>query len=251
MTASISVRGLGVRFLFDSQRDVVTPMRAKLALRTSEAWGLRDLSLDVGPGEGVALIGATGSGKTTLLRVLAGVLPADEGEIRVEGRPGSMLSIDAGLLPTLTGRENAVLLAVLGGASRARAKRRLDAIRERSGLGDSFELPASSYSQGMCARLAFTAATECDPELILLDEVHEAFDHAFREVLEATARQVLAGGGIVVAAGHDHEILSRLCPRALLISNGQIADDGAFEQVRQSYLGEDSREARHVEGLAR
>jgi ABC-type polysaccharide/polyol phosphate transport system ATPase subunit len=90
----------------------------------------------------------------------------------------------------------------------------------------------------MRARLAFTAATECDPEVILLDEVHEAFDHAFREVLEATAREVLAKGGIVVAAGHDHEMLSRLCPRALLLADGRIRADGPFEQVRERYLGE-------------
>jgi ABC-type polysaccharide/polyol phosphate transport system ATPase subunit len=246
MTASISVRSLGVRFLFDGQRDVVTPMRARLALRTSEVWGLRELDLSVEPGESVALIGPTGSGKTTLLRVMAGVLPADRGEVRVKGNVGSMLSIDAGLLPTLTGRENAVLLAVLGGLSRARAKSRLDSIRERSGLGASFELPASSYSQGMRARLAFAAAIECYPDLILLDEVHEAFDHAYRAVLEATAREVLARGGIVVAAGHDHEILSRLCSRAALLSTGRIVDDGPFDRVREGYVGEEAGEAERL-----
>jgi ABC-type polysaccharide/polyol phosphate transport system ATPase subunit len=236
--ASIHASGLGVRFLFDRERNVITPMRARMALRTSELWGLRDLQATIAPGEGVALIGATGSGKTTFLRVIAGVLPADEGEITVQGRAASMLSTDAGLLPALTGRENAMLFAVLGGAARAQVKSRLEAMRERSGLGDSFDRPSSSYSQGMRARLAFTAATECDPEVILLDEVHEAFDHAFRDVLEATAHQVLAGGGIVVAAGHDHEMLSRLCPRALLLADGQIQADGPFEQVRAHYLGE-------------
>ena len=234
--ALVQATGLGVRFHFDRQRNVITPARAKMAFRSSETWGLRDVGTRFEPGEGVALIGPTGSGKTTLLRVIAGVHPADEGEIRVQGRAASMLSIDAGVLPTLTGRENAVLLAVLGGVSRAEARSRLDAMRERSGLGDSFERPASSYSQGMRARLAFTAATECEPELILLDEVHEAFDHAFRDVLEHTAREVLSRGGIVVAAGHDHELLSRLCPRALLLSGGRIREDGPFEEVRSHYL---------------
>ena len=250
MRASISVKGLGVRFLFDGERDVVTPMRARLALKTSEVWGLRDLDLDVGAGGSVALIGPAGSGKTTLLRSLAGVLPADSGEVRVEGKPASMLSIDAGLLPGLTGRENALLLAVLGGVSRARAKARLDAIHERSGLGASFELPAGSYSQGMRAQLAFSAAIESGPDVFLLDEVHEAFDHAFREVLEENAREVLSRGGIVVAAGHDHEILSRLCSRALLLSEGRVADDGPFEQVRGRYLGETAEVVPAVQRIA-
>lgn len=236
--ASASVSGVGVRFLFDGHGSVITPARSKLA-RTHEAWGLRDVSFEVGSGEAVALIGPSGSGKTTLLRVLAGVLEADEGQARVEGRTASMLSTDAGLIPTLTGRENGMLLAVLGGASRARAKSGLADMRKRSRLGEAFELPASSYSQGMRARLAFTAATECDPELILLDEVHEAFDHSFRRELEATADSVLARGGVLMAAGHDHEVLARLCPRALLMDSGGVVADGPFEQVRERYLGEE------------
>ena len=248
--ASISVRGLGVRFLFDSQRNVITPMRARAAPRTSEVWGVRDFDLSVEPGESVALLGPSGSGKTTLLRVLAGVLPADSGEVTVAGRPGSMLSVDGGLVPTLTGRENAVLLAVLAGASRARTKARVEAIRQRSGLGGSFELPASSYSQGMRARLAFAAAIESDPDVLLLDEVHEALDHEFRDVIAADSRRVLSRGGILLAAGHDHEILSRLCSRALLLSSGQIVDDGPFERVRRRYLREDDHDGRVVESIA-
>ena len=237
-TASVSAHNLGVRFLFDSQGDVVTPLRAKLALRPSETWGLRHLSTDLRPGEGVALIGATGSGKTTLLRAFAGVMPADEGEVTAVGRVASMLSIDAGLLPTLTGRENAVLLAVLAGLPRAEAKAGLDAIKERSGLGDAFERPASTYSQGMRARLGFSAAMASDPDVILLDEVHEALDHEFREILGRAIAELRARGGIAIAAGHDHEILSRMLPRALLLDGGRIVADGAFDEIRSGYLGD-------------
>jgi ABC-type polysaccharide/polyol phosphate transport system ATPase subunit len=251
--ASVKATGLGVRFLFDTQGNVVTPVRAKWSLRTSESWGVRDVNVSIEPGEGVALIGPTGSGKTTLLRTIAGVLPADEGQLLRQGRVASMLSIDAGLLQALTGRENALLLAVLGGAGRAEAKAQLGAIKERSGLEDSFDHPASTYSQGMRARLGFTAATACDPDLILLDEVHEALDHRFREALEETVRAVLARGGIAVAAGHDHEILSRFCSRALLLDGGGIVADGPFEQVRSSYLEADLRSTSLDEsiGLAR
>ena len=77
----------------------------------------------------------------------------------------------------LTGRENATLLGVLSGHTRRDARRRLGTVRERSGLGDAFERPVSSYSQGMRARLGFAAADEPDTELLLLDEVHEALDH--------------------------------------------------------------------------
>ena len=235
-SGSIHAEGIGVQFLFNSEGEVATPLRAKISPRRSEFWGVRRLSARIEPGEGVALLGATGSGKTSLLRMIAGVLPADEGRLVVEGRVGSMLSTDAGLLPTLTGRENALLLAVLGGMGRARAKARLDEIKERSGLGDAFERPASTYSQGMRARLGFSAAMAIDPDVVLLDEVHEALDHAFRETLDETAQDLIARGGIVIATGHDHEILSRICSRALHLEGGRVVADGPFEPIRAAYI---------------
>jgi lipopolysaccharide transport system ATP-binding protein len=235
--AAIRAQGLGVRFQFDRQRRVITPFRARLGSRVTETWGLRGLDFEAGPGEGVALIGPTGAGKTSLLRAIAGVLPADEGSIEVRGGVGSLLSIDAGLLPPLTGRENAMVLGVLGGMSRAETRSRLPEIRRESLLAESFERPASSYSQGMRARLGFTTAMQTDPEILLLDEVHEALDHRFRDVLRAKAGELRSRGGIVVAAGHDHQILSQLCDRALLLDSGRVRALGPFDQVRARYLG--------------
>jgi len=241
--ATIRAEALGIRFLFDHQQRVMTTLRARLARSATETWGLRWADLEVGPGEGVALIGPTGSGKTTLLRAIAGVLPADEGSIEVTGRVAGLLSPDAGTIGTLTGRENAMLLAVLAGLSRSEARGRMEAIREGSGLGDAFGRPVSSYSQGMLARLSFTAAMQGQPAILALDEVHEAFDHSFRALLERTARELRAAGGIVVAAGHDHEVLSGVCGRALLLDHGRVRADGPFDEVRRRYLDQETRAA--------
>lgn len=235
-TAAVRADRLGVRFQFDSQSSVATPLRAAIARHPAETWGLRGVSFGIGPGEGVALIGPTGSGKTTLLRAIAGVLPADEGTVEVVGRVGTLLSIDAGLVPKLTGRENAMQLAVLAGLSRARARAGLESIGEASGLGHAFDRPASSFSQGMRARLGFAVAECANPRILLLDEVHEAFDDAFRDVLAARVRELLGAGGIVAAAGQDHELLAAICPRALLLSRGVVIADGPFAEVRGKYL---------------
>jgi ABC-type polysaccharide/polyol phosphate transport system ATPase subunit len=109
-------------------------------------------------------------------------------------------------------------------------------VKERSGLGDAFERPVSSYSQGMRARLGFAVADETEPEILLLDEVHEALDHEFRAILERRAHEILAGGGVVVAAGHDHEMLRRLCTRGLWLHRGRVRADGGFEETRRAYL---------------
>jgi ABC-2 type transport system ATP-binding protein len=228
---------LGVRFLFDRQRNVIPPTIARLRRRGTETWGLRHVTFVVHAGEGVALIGPSGSGKTTLLRAIAGVLEPDAGRIEVRGQVASLLSIDAGLLPILTGRENAQLLGVLAGRSRTQVRATLDDVKARSGLEEQFERPVSSFSQGMRARLGFAVISNVDPQILLLDEVHEALDHEFRLVVERRARSILEAGGIVVAAGHDHPMLERLCNRALLMHSGSVHDDGTFADVQRSYLG--------------
>ena len=237
MSASIAADGVGVRFLFDREQRTVTPRIARVRRGVTEMWGLRDVSFRIGPGEAVALIGPSGAGKSTLLRTIAGVFTPDAGGLTVDGRIGSLLSIDAGLMATLSGRENADLLGVLAGLERARSRELVDDLREQSRLGAAFDRPVGTYSQGMRARIGFTIAIEAEPQVLLLDEVHEALDHEFREIVEQRSVALLERGGIVVAAGHDHPLLERICARALWLREGGIVADGPFAAVQASYLG--------------
>jgi ABC-type polysaccharide/polyol phosphate transport system ATPase subunit len=96
----------------------------------------------------------------------------------------------------------------------------------------------------MRARLGLAVADEIDPQILLLDEVHEALDHEFRRVLEERAHEILAGGGIVVAAGHDHQMLSRLCEQALWLEGGRLQAEGSIEEIRDAYLEATDRQER-------
>jgi ABC-type polysaccharide/polyol phosphate transport system ATPase subunit len=126
---------------------------------------------------------------------------------------------------------------VLAGLPVAESRSALEDVKSRSGLGDAFERPVSSYSQGMRARLGFVAADSSATQILLLDEVHEALDHEFRERVEQRSKQIVEAGGIVVVAGHDHPLLERLCTRAVLLTKGKVRADGDFETVRRAYLG--------------
>jgi len=236
MRAGVRLESLGVEFMLDRHSRPLTPMLARLRRRGTTAWGLRDVSLTFEPGESVALIGPSGSGKTTLLRVIAGVLPVDAGRLEISGQIGCLLSTDAGLMPTLTGRENAALLAVLGGLSRSRARDQLDPIGARSGLGPGFERQASSLSAGMKARLGIAAAWETGPQILLLDEVHEALDQEFREQIFSWARELTARGGIVIAAGQDLPLLGRMCRRGVLLRSGEVQADRPFKEAEGVYV---------------
>jgi len=235
-TASVAAEGIGVRFLFDRHRRVMSPMLAGVRGRKTEVWGLREVGFVAGPGEGIALLGPSGAGKTTLLRAIAGIYRPDVGRLTVRGRVAAVLSTEAGLMPTLTGRENASLVGTLAGLGRADTRVRMEHVKERSGLGSAFELPVSAFSQGMQARLGFAVAEQSDPTLLLLDEVHEALDHEYREVVERRAKRIIADGGIVIATGHDHDLLARFCERALLLSNGTVVGDGPFAETQAAYL---------------
>jgi ABC-type polysaccharide/polyol phosphate transport system ATPase subunit len=236
VSASIEARGVGVRFHFDRQRRVLSPTLARLRRGGRVRSALQGVDLDVRAGEGVALVGPTGSGKTTLLRTLGGVLDPDEGSLHVRGKVATLLSPQAGLMGLLTGRENAELLAVLVGMSPREARAAISPIKTMSGLGESFDLPVSSYSEGMRARLGFAVAAQRDVDLLLLDEVHEAMDHEFREVVAERAGAVRAAGGIVVAAGHDHGVLETMCDRAVWMESGTVAHDGEYAEVVAGYL---------------
>ena len=236
MTRSIiRAEGAGVRFQLDRHKRLVSPALALIRRGGTTVWGIEGLDVVLGPGAGVALVGPSGSGKTTSLRLLAGVLEADAGKLVTGGTIGSLLSIDAGVSAHLTGRENARMLGVLSGLSGRQSMAVLERVKDLSGLGDAFERPVATWSQGMRARLGYAVAEVRDPDILLLDEVHEALDHEFRRHVEAHARRIIERGGLVVAAGHDHDLLATICRRALWMADGHVRRDGPFGEVVAAY----------------
>ena len=235
MAPVVEAHGLGIRFTFDRQGRPITSGAASVRRHTRTSFGLRELSFAAEPGEAIALIGPNGAGKTTALRAIAGVYEPDEGSLVVRGRIGPLLSVNGGLIPMLTGREACSHLAVLIGMDPGWVGAELEAIKRASELGDAFENLVSSYSQGMRARLAFATILRSTPGVLLLDEVHQALDSDFRSTVERESRQVLERGGCVLAAGHDHAALSRLCNRALLLTDSRLVADGPFEEVIERY----------------
>jgi lipopolysaccharide transport system ATP-binding protein len=240
LSAAVHADGVGIHFLFDSQRRSLSPTLARLRRSGGETWALREITFTIGAGEGVALLGASGSGKTTLLRTMAGVLEPDAGRLDMRGRIGSLLSVQAGVMALLTGRENTLLLGVLAGMTPDGARASVDDVRRRSRLGEHFDRLVATYSQGMRARLGFAVIEQTKPSILLLDEVHEALDHEFRDHVEEYGHEIVGRGGIVVAAGHDHPMLERLCTRALLLEGGRVTADGTFGDVQRTYLGDRS-----------
>ena len=196
---------------------------------------LRGVSVRIGDGERVAIIGRNGAGKSTLLRTMGGVYPATAGECRIEGRVCALFDIYAGFEWEATGWENLYYRCYLQGETPASIQAKSRDIVEFTELGEFMALPLRCYSTGMIMRLAFAIATSCEPEVLLIDEVFSAGDLAFHHKAQARMEDLMQRASIVVMVGHDLPLLARVCHRALWIEQGLLHRDGDVHEVVAAY----------------
>ena len=144
-------------------------------------WVLNDVSFDIRKGETVGIIGRNGAGKSTLLKLMAGIISPDKGDIRGNGCRASLLTLQLGFTPHLSGRENAIFSAMLLGMKRREIQTILPSIIEFSELEQFIDEPVRTYSSGMKARLGFSVSLHTPTDLLLIDEIIGVGDAAFRD----------------------------------------------------------------------
>jgi lipopolysaccharide transport system ATP-binding protein len=223
----LRVRDVAVRYI----------IRGRIFTRgRSDRWALGGVSFELKAGETLGVVGRNGAGKTTLLRLLAGILGPDRGI--VERRPGvraSLLSLQVGFLPQLTGRENATLSGMLLGLRRAELETRLASIVEFAELDGVMDDAISTWSDGMRARLGFSVAYHADPELLLLDEVLGTGDAGFYAKSAAAIRERIRSDRTCVLVSHDLTAMAALCDRCVWIERGRVNAVGAPADVLSAY----------------
>ena len=181
-TGEIRAAGVSRRFRVHARQARTLKELFVLRGRTgaSDVWALRDVSVTVGRGEAVGLVGRNGSGKSTLLRLIAGIIKPTDGKVAVGGRVGSLLELGAGFHPDFTGRENVFLTGSIHGLTRAEVRSHLDEIVAFAGLEQFIDLPVRTYSSGMAMRLGFAVAAHLEADVLLLDEVFAVGDEEFQ-----------------------------------------------------------------------
>jgi ABC-type polysaccharide/polyol phosphate transport system ATPase subunit len=218
-----------------TQRTLKDLVVARGRLATSELWALRDVSLQAEPGEALGLVGRNGSGKTTLLRLLSGIFRPTSGLVAVGGRVGSLLELGAGFHPDFTGRENVYLNGSIHGLSRARIREVMDEIVAFAELERFVDLPVRTYSSGMYMRLGFSVAAHIQADVLLLDEVFAVGDEDFQRKCFTKIADFQRRGGTIVFVSHDARAVERLCDRAVLLRQGEIAFDGPTQEAIARY----------------
>jgi len=200
-----------------------------------EIQALRGVSLQIGRGEVVGLIGYNGSGKSTLLQIIAGTLSPTNGQITVRGKVAALLELGSGMNPDFTGRENAYLYGSILGVSREFLDSRMHAIEDFAEIGQFFDDPVRTYSTGMAARLAFAVLTQLDPDILIVDEALSVGDAYFQHKSINLIRQFQEAGKTMLVVSHDAATIKSMCTRAVILEHGLLIREGPAIAVCDYY----------------
>ena len=212
-------------------------------LQYDEFYALRDVSLDIMPGDFYGLVGLNGSGKSTLLKTIAGVYKPTKGKVTVNGTIAPLIELGAGFDMDLTARENIYLNGTVLGFSPKYLDEKFDEIVEFSELQNFLDVPLKNYSSGMVARIGFAIATITKPDILIADEVLSVGDFLFQQKCEKRMQELMAGGTTVILVSHSIEQIERMCSKVAWLSDGRLKMNGDTETVCNAYKATQRGEA--------
>ncbi len=223
------------------------------------------VSLDVHPGEVVAIIGPSGSGKTTFIRTLNALETIDSGSIVIDGvtlqnpadprvqrakkadvrasrRELGMVFQRFNLFPHLTATGNVARAPrVVSGASKEEAAARARVLLAKMGLSDRADNYPSQLSGGQQQRVAIARALAMQPRAMLFDEVTSALDPEMVGEVLKVMRDLAEEGMTMVIVTHEMQFASRVADRVVVMDNGVIIESGPPQQIFKDPANERTR----------
>jgi lipopolysaccharide transport system ATP-binding protein len=225
----------------DGVMDLARGLRARLTQEerspTDEVlWALQDVSVEIGRGEVVGIIGANGAGKSTFLKILSRITKPTTGYAAIRGRVGSLLEVGTGFHPELSGRDNVYLNGAILGMKQSEVRRKFEEIVEFAEVARFIDTPIKRYSSGMYLRLAFSVAAHLEPDVLLVDEVLAVGDVAFQKKCLGKMEEVAHQERTVLFVSHNMAALSNLCRTAFRLDQGRLVEFGNAQAVIRQYL---------------
>ena len=214
----------------------------KISALTKTFAGVKALdavSLDIAPGQRVALLGHNGAGKSTMMKIILGLIPYDSGTVEVcGGRPGSAaaraqvayLPENAAFHPALTGQEQIAHYLSLRGES---PKLAMDLL-ERVGLHAAARRRIGTYSKGMRQRVGLAQALIGKPRLLVLDEPTSGLDPVSRRDFYALLDGLAAEGASILLSSHALTEVEARTDRILILSGGRMVAMGTLGDLRRT-----------------
>ena len=211
-----------------------------LVKRYGAVLALDGVSFAVEPGQVFGFVGRNGAGKTTTMRIVLGVLAADAGTVRWQGRPVDAdvrrrigyMPEERGLYPKMRVRDQLTYLAELHGAGRSAARAASDHWVERLGLTERARDRVETLSLGNQQRVQLAAALVHAPDVLVLDEPFSGLDPVGVDVLAEALAERVREGVPVVFSSHQLELVERLCDSVGIISAGRMQAVGRVAELR-------------------
>ena len=214
----------------------------RISKRYGTVRALHEMTFDVHAGELFGFVGSNGAGKTTTMRIALGVLAADAGEVRFDGRPVDLatrrrigyMPEERGLYPKMKVRDQLVYLAQLHGMSTGDARRATDGWIDRFGLGARRDDEVQKLSLGNQQRVQLAAALVHEPAVLVLDEPFSGLDPVAVDLMSEVLREQADRGVPVLFSSHQLDLVERLCDRVGIVRNGQMVASGGVTELRES-----------------
>jgi ABC-2 type transport system ATP-binding protein len=221
---------------------------------------VRNLSLEIGRGELFAFLGPNGAGKTTTIKLIAGLLRADNGEVRVcghrVGEPGNLRrdGVEAKaklayvpdqpfLYEKLTGREFLHFVGQMYRLPPEEVRRRVAELADRLGTGEFLDQLTEEYSHGMKQKVVLSSALLHRPELLVIDEPMVGLDPRTVRIVKDLFLELTAAGGTAFMSTHTLEVAEAVASRIGIIHEGRLIAVGTLDELRAQSEHESSLEA--------
>ena len=183
---------------------------------------LKKINLKIDKGV-YGLYGANGSGKTSLLKLVAGIFQPTSGRIKVSGSISSMIDINFGFNPELTGIENIEFRLIVEEIKKNERNAMIEKIKKETELGEYLYLPIKTYSTGMRFRLAFFTSLHIESDILLLDEWIGVADQKLRDKVDDLINKRIEKSKITLIASHNLERMQKVCNKIIFFENGEIS----------------------------
>lgn len=164
---------------------------------------LNNINLTIYSGERLGIIGDNGSGKSTLLKILSGISKPTSGDISSNGKIVSLMKLEAGFNPELTGEENIYLNGMLVGMTKEEIDKKYKWITDFSEISDFIKMPLYTYSDGMKFRLALSVALSSRCDILIIDEILISGDIKFqKKTIEAIRKAQDSQNIVTIMTSH-------------------------------------------------
>jgi len=207
---------------------------------------LKNINLDVYPGQVIGYIGPNGAGKSTTVKILTGLIPDFVGEVTVDGinlseNPQEIKKLmgyvpeNAEIYDVLTPMEYLDFIGKLYGMEEPLLSDRIEKLLTAFGLADNINDRMDTFSKGMKQKVLLTAGIINNPKILILDEPLSGLDANAVILVKELIMRLSKEGKTIFYCSHMMDVVEKVSDRILLINKGQIIADGTFESLKQNY----------------